>query len=391
MILIYTTGQPHDRAAGILIPVGSSKSRKRRHDVAAVCIRHFSRKILSIRCRIHQMKFITKPLDSSTSHKYGSLQNIGDLSVKSPSDGCNQPVLGKHRFISCIHQKEATSSVCILSLAFFKAGLSEQCCLLVSGCTGYRDSSTQERRIRFPVDLTGFFHLRKHTFRDIKFFKDLIIPFQSIDIEHHGSGRIGIICYMNSSLGQLPDQPGLHGTKQKLSLLCSFAGTLHIIQDPFYLGGRKIRINNKSCFLTEFFFQSPRFQAVTVLRSSSALPYDCVIHRLPRILIPHNGSFSLICNTNRCDIFRRRLDLIHCLSGNRKLCGPDLTCIMLHPSRFWKMLDKLLLRHTADPSVFIKKNTAITGRSGIQRHNIFCHIKILQYISWLRLNASAAS
>ena len=186
---------------------------------------------------------------------------------------------------------------------------------------------------------------------------------------------------MDSSLGQFPDQPCLYRAKKQLSVLCSFSCTFYIIQYPFYLCCRKISINNKTCFLTEFLLQTFCFQAVTVLRSSSALPYDCVIHRLPRILIPHNGSFSLICNTNRCDIFRRRLDLIHCLSGNRKLCGPDLTCIMLHPSRFWKMLDKLLLRHTADPSVFIKKNTAVAGGSGIQRHNIFCHIKILQYTS----------
>ena len=264
MILIYTTGQSHDRAAGILIPVGSSKSRKRRHDVAAVCIRYLSRKILGIRCGIHQMKLITKPLDRSTSHKYGSLQNISDLSVKSPSDGRNQPVIGKYRFISCIHQKKATGSICILGFTFLKAGLPEQRRLLVPGSTGYRDPSTEKGRICLTINLTGLFYLREHAFRNIKLLQDLIIPLQCIDVEHHGSGRIGIICYMNSSLGQLPDQPGLHGTKQKLTLLCSFAGTLHIIQDPFYLGGRKIRINNKSCFLTEFFFQSLCFQAVAV-------------------------------------------------------------------------------------------------------------------------------
>ena len=264
MILIYTTGQPHDRAAGILIPVGSSKSRKCRHDVTAVCIRYLSRKILGIRCGIHQMKLITKPLDRSTGHKYGSLQNIGDLSVKSPSDGRDQPVIGKYRFISCVHQKEATGSVCILGLAFLKAGLSEQRRLLVTGSTGYRDPSTEEGRICLTIDRTGLLYLRKHAFRNIKLLQDLIIPLQRIDVEHHGSGRIGIICYMNSSLGQLPDQPGLHCTKQKLSLLCSFADPLHIIQDPFYLGSGKIRIDNKSCFLTEFFFQSLFFQAVAV-------------------------------------------------------------------------------------------------------------------------------
>ena len=69
---------------------------------------------------------------------------------------------------------------------------------------------------------------------------------------------------MDSTLGQFPDQPGFHRTEQKLTFLSSFTGTFHIIQNPFYLGCGKIRINNKTCFLTNFLFQSPRFQAVAV-------------------------------------------------------------------------------------------------------------------------------
>ena len=70
--------------------------------------------------------------------------------------------------------------------------------------------------------------------------------------------------------------------------------------------------------------------------------------------------------------FDNQQALFHQISANEQ---------QLHlKSRFRKMLDKLLLRHTADPSVFIEKNTAVAGCSGIQRHNIFRHIKILQYI-----------
>ena len=178
---------------------------------------------------------------------------------------------------------------------------------------------------------------------------------------------------MDSSSCQLPDQPCFNSTEQKLSPLCPLSGTFHIIQDPFHLGCGKISINDKSCFLTEFLLQTFFLQAVTVFCCSSALPHDGMIHRLTGIFVPDDGCLSLIRDTDRRDILCCGLNLIHCLSGNGKLSRPDLTCIVLHPARLRKMLDKFLLCHTADLSVFVKQNTAVAGRSGIQRHNIFCH------------------
>ena len=210
------------------------------------------------------MQLISEPLDRSTCNKYGTFQNISDLSVKAPSDRRNQSVLGKYRLISCIHQKETTGSICILGLTFLKAGLTEQRRLLITGRTSHRDSSTEKGRICLTINLAGLFYLRKHTLRNIQLLQDLIIPLQSIDVEHHGSGCIGIIGYMNSTLGQLPDQPGFHGTEEKFSLLRPFTCTFHIIQDPFHFGCGKIRINNKSCFLTEFLLKALCLQTVTV-------------------------------------------------------------------------------------------------------------------------------
>ena len=48
MILVYATGQTYDRTTRILIPVRSSKSCKRRHNIAPVCIRYFSCKIFRV-------------------------------------------------------------------------------------------------------------------------------------------------------------------------------------------------------------------------------------------------------------------------------------------------------------------------------------------------------
>ena len=225
----------------------------------------------------------------------------------------------------------------------------------------------------------------------IEKFQDFIIPIERVDIEHHGSRSIGIVRDMDSALCKFPDKPCFNRSEKKPSGFRLFSCPRNMIENPFQFGCAEIRIDQKPGLFPDFLAVSLCLEAVAVFCGSPALPYDGMINRLSRILIPDNGGLSLIGDTDRCNILCRCLDLVHSLSGNRKLCGPDLTCIMLYPSRFRKMLDKLLLCHTADPSAFIKKNTAVTGRSGIQRHNIFCHIKILQYISWPRLNASAAS
>ena len=85
---------------------------------------------------------------------------------------------------------------------------------------------------------------------------------------------------MNSSLGQLPDQPGLHGTKQKLSLLCSFAGALHIIQDPFDLRPGKIGIRHQPGPLPDDAVKAILLQLFDNIRRPAALPYYRIVNRL---------------------------------------------------------------------------------------------------------------
>ena len=79
------------------------------------------------------------------------------------------------------------------------------------------------------------------------------------------------------------------------------------------------------------------------------------------MLLPGSGASSAV----------RLAELI--FHRNSKLCRPDFIGVMLHPARFGKILGKFFLRHAAHLSLFIKENTAVACRSGVQRHNVFCH------------------
>ena len=159
---------------------------------------------------------------------------------------------------------------------------------------------------------------------------------------------------MDFSFCQFPDQPCLDRTEQHFPILRFFSGTFYMIQDPFQFRSGKIGINDQSCLLSDLICQPLFFQSVTILGSSSALPYDCRTDRFSGCPVPYDNRLSLIRNSNCCNIFRFGTDLAHCLYRNSKLCGPYLVRIVLHPARFWKILCKFLLCKTLDLTLFIK-------------------------------------
>ena len=70
---------------------------------------------------------------------------------------------------------------------------------------------------------------------------------------------------MDLSFCELPDQPGLHGSKENLSLLGPLPGSFHMVQNPLDLRPGKIGINNQTGLILYLFFQSLLFQGITEL------------------------------------------------------------------------------------------------------------------------------
>src|SRR5699024_10455688 len=106
-----------------------------------------------------------------------------------------------------------TCTICILSFTSVETGLSKQSGLLVTCSTCDRDSSLEQALFCHAVNLAGWFRCRKHRFRNLKSFKNLIIPLKSINVKQHCSCCVGVICYVNLLAGQVVDQPCINGTE----------------------------------------------------------------------------------------------------------------------------------------------------------------------------------
>lgn len=176
---------------------------------------------------------------------------------------------------------------------------------------------------------------------------------------------------MCPSFCHFPDEPCLHCAEKKFLTFCTFSGSGDIVQYPFDLCGGKISVDYKTRFLTKFFRKTFFFQRIAVFGSAAALPDDGVIDRFSCFSVPYDSGFSLVCNTDRRDIFCRCTDLVHCFYGNSELTGPYFVGIVLYPSGMRKILGEFSLGDAAHLPLFIEKDASVACRSGIHSHDIF--------------------
>ena len=105
------------------------------------------------------------------------------------------------------------------------------------------------------------------------------------------------------------------------------------------------------------------------------------MNRFAGVLIPYDGGLALIGNSDCPDIGCSRAHICHCLLGNFKLCGPDLLRVVLYPARLREILCKFFLGNAAHFTLLIEKYAAVAGGSGIECHDVLCHVKSLHFLS----------
>ena len=182
---------------------------------------------------------------------------------------------------------------------------------------------------------------------------------------------------MLRSLGQLPQQPGIHGSEQQLPFFRTRLSTLHMIQYPANLTGREIRIQKQTGFFANHPLQPLLLQLLAIGVRLTGLPDDDEIYRLTALLIPDNCRLSLIGDADGSHLGIPYTGFGQHLKHHTDGTCPYIVCVLFHPARMRIIIFQLLLRYSDDVAGFIKQNGAGTGRSLINRHNIGCHISFL--------------
>ena len=373
MILVDSSCKSDNSPSCVLIPIWRSQSGKSRDNITAACVFDFSCHIVRIGRRIDESHFIPQPLYRGSRNKYGAFKGVGYLPIHPPRYSSYKPVIGKDRLVPGVHKQKTSRTVCILGITFGKAGLSEQCCLLVSRRACYRYRTTEEGLIGLPVYTAVRHGLRHHTLGDIQFLKNLSVPVECIDVKEHCSACIGIVSDMNTTLCKLPYKPCFNSSEQKLALFGTLPCSRNIFKYPVKFCCRKISIYYKSRLLAKLIGQPLFHKCVAEFACSSALPYDGITDRITRVFVPDDCCLPLVGNSNGGNLFRHGAGFTHCLNANTELRRPYLIGIMLNPAGFRKNLCEFFLCYRNDLSFPVKKNRSVTCGSGVNRHYIFLH------------------
>ena len=265
-------------------------------------------RITALRKKAH---LVPEPLYHRTAHEYRSFKRVLHLAVKAYAYGGYKAVFAHEGLVARIHQQKAACAVGILCVARVKAGLTEKRRLLIAGDSRYRHLAAL--KIRIAVYLAAIAHLGQHGTWNIQRLQQRIVPVQSVYIEQHGAGSVGVIRDVHLAARELPEKPCVNGAKEYLAPSCPLPRAVHPVQYPFYLAAGKIGVRHKAgnvlYMLPETFFQ----QAVHYVRRSPALPDYCIIYGLSGIPVPQHGRLALVGYAYSGDLLRRNAGLRHSL------------------------------------------------------------------------------
>ena len=197
---------------------------------------------------------------------------------------------------------------------------------------------------------------------------------QFSDIIHKSTRSVGVICNMSFAAREFPDEPAVNRTENQVASFSFCSCTFNVIENPFDFRAGEISINDKTRLLLELVNQAFFLEVFADRSRLTGLPYDCVINRTARVLIPNNSGFALVRDTDCCDIAGSKTGLLKSFLHNCRHAAPDLICIMLNPARVREILREFLLGNTNDFGVLVEDDCSVARSTCIQRHYIlFSH------------------
>ena len=142
---------------------------------------------------------------------------------------------------------------------------------------------------------------------------------------------------MARAAGQIPDQPAVYRTKQKLAVrcaTCALTRAFDVVEDPLHLGAGKIRVNDQTGVIADVLFHAIALQAFADIRGTTALPDNRVIDRFTGLSFPDDGRFTLVSNPDSCNLIGTDVRFRQDFHQSRALRCPDFHRVVFYPACF---------------------------------------------------------
>ena len=163
---------------------------------------------------------------------------------------------------------------------------------------------------------------------------------------------------MDRALGEIPDEPRIHGPEQQIARLGLFARAGHVLKNPADFRAGKIGVEHEPRLFREQAGLPLFAQAVTEARSTPVLPDDGVVHGRAGPAVPDDGGLALVGDAHRRDFRTRNPRLPKALGRNHRLAVEKFVGVVLHPAGLRIVLREFLLGHLNDVAGAVEQDGA---------------------------------
>ena len=262
-----------------------------------------------------------------------TLERVGNLAIQGDADGGNETPLGLNTGVAGVHEHETARAVGVLRASGPEAAVTEQRGLLVARNAGDRGAVRHNLIGNAAVIVGTPLDLRQHRTRNVEQLEQLVVPLERMDVEQHRAARVGVVGGVYHAARQVVDEPSVDGSEHELAGIGRRAGAVHVVEDPFDLGSREIRIGHEAGLVADDVGHAVRDEGIRDLGRAAALPHNGVVHGQTGIAVPHHGGLALVGDADGGDAVGMDAALELNLHHDRDLGGQDLHGILLDPAR----------------------------------------------------------
>ena len=336
---------------------------ERRDEVDALVARlDLGRERLGLLGAVDDPQPVAQPLDRGTGHEDRALEHVGGLAVDAPADARQQAVLGVGGVVAGVQQQERPGAVGVLRRAGRPAALPEQRGLLVAADPGDRCVDPEECVGVGVGDVArGVPSLWQHRPRHVQQRLHLVGPAVVAHVPEHRAAGVGRLRDVRASAGELPAQPGVHGSEGEVPGRRTVAGTVDVVQQPRELRAGEVRVDDQAGRPADPVDVAGVAQLVAVPRGAAVLPHDRVVDRLARAAVPDHDRLALVGDPDARDVARRGVRRVERLTARGQCRVPDLGRVVLDPAGTGEVLRELAVARSEQRPLLVHDHAADTG------------------------------
>ena len=257
-----------------------------------------------------------------------------------------------------------------------EAALAEERRLLVARHAADGDALDEPRVRRYAEAAGRGAHLGKDGLGNAEELKQEGIPAPLVDVVEHGPARIGHVRGVHGPVGELPNEPAVHGAEAELPRLGTGTGAGHLTQDPGELAGGEVGVGHEARARRDL--GRGRRVARDGLhhgRRAAALPDDGVHDGLAGGAVPHDGGLALVGDADRIDLGGVHVRGHDELGERAQLRRENVLRVVLDPAGLRVDLGEGALDRGDGAAGAVDEHGAGRGGARIERYDVFFHVR----------------